>query len=270
LITPGKLPGFWHLLGSAQRSFLALDYDGTLAPFTIERMEARPLQGTMDLITKIRDKTGGSLAIISGRSVAEVLELLGDMKIMLVGSHGHEFRYPNMSQVNKMPTSHQSEGLVKAKDFCIDEGIGSLIETKGASIAVHTRGLSLKDARRIEERVMAVWHPLAKSNALDLRRFNGGVELRCLGFDKGDALRTLLALLRDNTFCVYIGDDDTDEDAFLAIRGHGIGIKVGEPESHTEAQGFLPDVASVQQFLKGWLHYAPEGLPKEVAWNQED
>jgi trehalose 6-phosphate phosphatase len=265
-----NLHGFWKLLRSARRSFLALDYDGTIAPFTAQRMEARPLPGTIDLLTKIRDKTGGSLAVISGRPVSEVLVLLGDLKIILVGSHGHEFRYPDKSQVIKRPTPHQSEGLDKAKNFCIAEGFGSLIETKDASIAMHTRGLSPEEAQHIDACVMAGWNHIALAHSLDLRRFNGGVELRCSGLDKGDALRTLLSLLSDDTFSVYIGDNDTDEDAFRAIRGVGIGIKVGDPGRPTDAQGFLPDVASVQQFLKGWLHHAPEGLPKEVAWNHED
>jgi trehalose-phosphatase len=269
-IAVGNLPGFWDRLRSARRSFLALDYDGTIAPFTVERMEAHPLPGTIDLLTKIRDRTGGSLAVLSGRPISEVLTLLGDLKIMLVGSHGHELRYPNKSQVIKKPTPHQSERLDKARDFCITEGLGSHIEAKGASIAVHTRGLSPEEARRIEEYVMAGWNLIARAHALELRRFNGGVELRCTGMDKGDALRTLLSLLSDDTFSVYIGDDDTDEDAFRAISGHGFGIKVGDPGRPTDAQGFLPDAASVQQFLKGWLHHAPEGLPKEVAWDHED
>jgi trehalose 6-phosphate phosphatase len=269
-VAVGNLPRFWELLRSARRSFLALDYDGTMAPFTAQRMEARPLPGIIDLITKIRDRTGGSLAVISGRPVSEVLVLLGDMKIMLVGSHGHEFRYPDKTLVIKRPTPCQSEGLDKARDFCATEGLGSRIEAKGASIAVHTRGLSPEVARSIEECVMAGWSNIARAHALDLRRFNGGVELRCMGMDKGDALRTLLSLLPDDTFSVYIGDDDTDEDAFRAIRGRGIGIKVGSSGRPTDAQGFLTDIASVQQFLKGWLHHAPEGLTKEVAWNHED
>jgi trehalose 6-phosphate phosphatase len=265
-----NLPGFWEQLRSSRRSFLALDYDGTLAPFTIGRMEAFPLKGTVEIITKIRDKTGGSLAVISGRPLSEVLALLGELEIMLVGSHGLEFRFPDKRRVVKNPTPHQSEGLDQARAICLSEGLGSLVEIKAAGIAVHTRGLSLEEARFIEEHVIVALGNIARVHALYLRRFNGGVELRCLGIDKGDALRTLLSFLDEKTFCVYIGDDDTDEDAFRAIRGRGVGIKVGETENHTEAQGFIPDVLSVQQFLEVWLSLAPEGLPGEVAWNLED
>jgi trehalose 6-phosphate phosphatase len=269
-IAVGNIPGFWEMLHSAHRSFLALDYDGTLAPFHIERMEARPLPGTIELLVKIRDKTGGSLAVISGRPLSEVLALLGDLTIMLVGSHGHEFRYPNKSLIIKRPSADQSEGLDKARDVCIKGGLGSRIETKGASIAVHTRGLPTEEAGRIEEWVRAGWNDLAPAYGLYLRMFNGGVELRCTGMDKGDALRTLLSLLDDDTFCVYIGDDETDEDAFRAVRGRGFGVRVGDPGSPTDALGFLPDIAAVQQFLQGWLSHAPAGVREEVAWNRED
>lgn len=47
------IPGFWGDLRSARASLLALDYDGTLAPFSTVRMEARPLEGS-------RSSSGGS------------------------------------------------------------------------------------------------------------------------------------------------------------------------------------------------------------------
>ena len=262
-----NIPGFWNLLRSARRSFLALDYDGTLAPFRIERMEAHPLPGIKDLLVNIRNKTGGSIAVISGRPISEVLILLGDLHIMLVGSHGHEFRYPDGSQVIRKPTPSQQEGLDKARDACIAEGLEWRIETKVASIAVHNRGLSPHDALHIEDRVMDIWFHIAQAHALDLRRFNGGIELRCKGMNKGDALHTLLSLQPGGIFSVYIGDDETDEDAFKAIRGRGYGIKVGHQISTTHAVGFLTDVNAVKKFLEGWLLHAPEGLPKEVIWN---
>jgi trehalose-phosphatase len=269
-ISPGGLPGFWEMLRAANSSFLALDYDGTLAPFTVERMEARVLPGTIELITKIRDRTGGAVAVVSGRPVSEVLDLLGDLGIMLVGSHGHEFRYPNRSLVRRQPTPSQSEGLEKAREVCVGRGLDMCMERKVASIALHTRGLPHEEAHRIEDDVAAVWGRIAPTHGLDLRRFNGGIELRCAGMDKGDALRTLLSLLPGHTFCVYIGDDDTDEDAFRAIRGRGFGIRVGDPGGPTHAQGSLPDIPSVQEFLRGWLRHAPEGSRKEVAWNHAD
>lgn len=264
-----NLPGFWKQLSSSRRSFLALDYDGTLAPFTTRRMEACPLSGTVEIITGIRDKTGGSLAVISGRPLSEVLELLGDLQIILVGGHGREFRFPDKTMVIKKPNSLQTEGLDLAMARCITEGLAPCLEIKYASIAVHTRGLSQKEARYIEEYVMAELYHIAWMHDLELRKFNGGVELRCLGIDKGEALRTLISFLDDNTFCVYIGDDETDEDAFRVVRGHGVGIKVGETGNNTDAQGFLQDIDAVQQFLTSWLHHAPEGSTQEISWNRE-
>ena len=52
---------------------------------------------------------------------------------------------------------------------------------------------------------------------------------------------------------VYLGDDDTDEDAFAVLRGSGVGIKVGDDRWPTAARGFLPDCRAVVEFLRTWV-----------------
>jgi trehalose-phosphatase len=86
-----------------------------------------------------------------------------------------------------------------------------------------------------------------------VRRFLGGVELRVLGIDKGTALLELLGDAPDGTFCVYIGDDETDEDALAVIRDLGVGIKVGNTGHPTHARGRLPDPHAVRSFLEAWV-----------------
>ena len=48
---------------------------------------------------------------------------------------------------------------------------------------------------------------------------------------------------------LYVGDDDTDEDAFAALSGRGIGILVTNAARHTLAQYKLSDTQAVEQFL---------------------
>lgn len=106
---------------------------------------------------------------------------------------------------------------------------------------------------RLEERVFQEWRRLEYSCRLECRRFNGGVELRAVGRNKGDALRELLSGQPADSFCVYVGDDETDEDAFRTIADRGIGIKVGDFQAGTAASGYLPDCAAVKTFLEKWL-----------------
>ena len=247
------IPDFWDKLQSSSRAFLALDYDGTLAPFRTERMEAYPYPGIPDLLTRIRDTTGDMVAIISGRPSAEILRLIGERDFVIVGSHGYELRYPGSTTVVKEPEPQQLKGLKEAKLMMEKQIADGSLEVKVASIVFHTRGLPAMDAERLEDQVHAMWLDIVKNRNLAVRRFNGGVELIGKGWNKGDALRELLDLQPAGTFSVYLGDDVTDEDAFRVIKGRGLGILIGPKHKKSDADSCLKDIKAVKDFLESWL-----------------
>ncbi|MGH9174121.1 MAG: trehalose-phosphatase, partial [Vicinamibacterales bacterium] len=78
------------------------------------------------------------------------------------------------------------------------------------------------------------------------------LELRAAGRTKGTAIEELLATGPDDTLPIYVGDDDTDEDAFEVLAGRGIGIKVGPPDAVTKANGRVADCEAVRQLLIDW------------------
>jgi len=249
-------PSFWSLLRDARSKFLGLDYDGTLAPFRKERMDAVPLRGIIDLLKQIEQRGDTVLAVISGRPLFELIELLGDIPVTMVGSHGFEFRNPSGEIVVKKISSDQEQGLVQAQTHGIEAGLEDHLEMKRASLALHTRGVSRDQEAWMYERLHPAWEDLAPPHNLEIRRFNGGIELRARGWNKGDALESLLVALADSTLCIYLGDDETDEDAFERIRPYGIGIRVGGPTRLSKARGFVDDIGSVKRFLLKWT-----GLP---------
>jgi trehalose 6-phosphate phosphatase len=247
------IPDFWDTLHSSIRAFLSLDYDGTLAPFSTKRMEAYPYPGIPELLARIRETTGDMVAIISGRPAAEVVRLMGERDFVIVGSHGYELRYPGGTTVRKDPEPQQMKGLNEAKLMLEKQDMSGNLEVKVASLAFHTRGFPVVDAMKIENQVHAMWLNVANDRNLDVRRFNGGVELISKGWNKGDALRELLDLQPAGTYSVYIGDDDTDEDAFQAIKGRGLGILVGPRYKKSGAVTYLKDIKAVKDFLESWL-----------------
>ena len=83
-----NIPDFWESVRQAHHKFLGLDYDGTLAPFRVDPMEAEPLEGITALLIELSSMTDTTLAIISGRPVREVITLVGNLNIFFVGSHG--------------------------------------------------------------------------------------------------------------------------------------------------------------------------------------
>ncbi|GLI34408.1 trehalose-phosphatase [Desulforhabdus amnigena] len=250
----GNVPDFWERVCASGTRFLGLDYDGTLAPFHVDPMQARPLSGVLELLRAIVAKDKMSVAVVSGRPVAEVLELLENLPVTIIGSHGFELRRPDDDTcIVRSPSAEQKEGLQKAKTKALQRGYGRKLEFKIASIAMHTRGVDARLASTMEESMFTEWSRLALLYDLECRRFNGGVEIRCAGWHKGDAVSELLFHQPPGVFPVYVGDDETDEDAFRIIQERGIGIKVGTSSYPTAAKGFLKDCQAVKQFLEAWI-----------------
>ena len=76
-----------------------------------------------------------------------------------------------------------------------------------------------------------------------------------IGWDKGRGSFMLLEKLHGITWAstvrvVFIGDDETDEDALRALSGLGTTFKVGKPKIKTFATHRLPNTGSVKTFLE--------------------
>jgi trehalose 6-phosphate phosphatase len=247
------VPDFWSRVSAARSKFLGLDYDGTLAPFEIEHMEAYPLDGIRGLLYELSEVNDSTLAIISGRPIRELIALVGELKIYFAGSHGYELRYPDGRLHRRHPRPHQKRGLLRARQKGVSLGFTEKMEVKIASIALHTRGIPAPQAASMEREISEEWFGIAHRYDLELRRFNGGIEMRAAGWNKGDIVGQILSLHASDTLPVYIGDDETDEDVFTMIRDRGIGIRVGFSAGTSAAQGGLPNCEAVRKFLETWL-----------------
>jgi len=237
-------------LAAARRVLLGLDYDGTLAPFQVDRMAAVPLPGIVPALRAVTRDSSTHLVIISGRRVTEVAELLGPVGVMMVGSHGYERRHADGRLEQVALDAMQVAGLARALAQGEHMGHGRRLERKLASLAFHTRGMDPLHAQTLERQMFETWSALTEASRLACRHFDGGVELRAEGVDKGTVLDSLLHELPVD-LAVYVGDDATDEDAFDVLRRQGgIGIKVGQGD--TLAAGRLLDCTEVLQWLRRW------------------
>lgn len=253
LTTIVQLFDFWELFKQNRPRFLGLDYDGTLAPFHMDPLQARPLPGVVDLVRRLAADAQTRVAIISGRPVVEVMSLLGNPPVTIIGSHGFELWPVDGARVVRQPHPIQRQGLGTISQWINRQPFHHRLERKVASLAIHTRGLDPVAALDIEEQVAGTWSEQGLVYDLECRRFNGGVEIRCAGWNKGTALTELLNMQSEQIWAVYVGDDETDEDAFTVVRGRGIGIKVGDGSWPTAASGFLPDCTAVVHFLRSWV-----------------
>jgi len=262
-----KLDDFFHAFTGAARPVLLLDYDGTLAPFRIDRFKARPWAGVRKLLTRMQKQRLTRVVVVTGRPAAEVAPLLGvDPPPEVWGLHGAErLHVDGRRDLEMIP--HETRAKLDA--LCAklrDHPLGGLVEEKLNAVAIHWRGVARARAIAIEKRTRALFEPLAQMDGLALLEFESGLELRA-GRDKGEVVRMLL----EETGCAgprpiaYLGDDLTDEAAFRAIKEHGLGVLARRQWRATDADVWLRPPGELKAFLKRWLRACRSLSPDRLA-----
>ncbi len=243
---------FLERLRSAPARVLLLDYDGTLAPFCVDRDLAVPYPEVPPLIGRIMSQ-GTRVVLISGRPVREVLALSGiSPQPEIWGSHGLERLMADGRYELRSVPDHK-DYLVAAVAILRDAGLESQAEVKPGGVAVHWRGLSPVKAEKLAREVPQLWKPLLDRAPLRLLEFDGGVEIRVAGPDKGDAVRAILSECPAGAAVAYLGDDQTDEDAFQALKGNGLTALVRPQSRPTAADIWLQAPHDLLQFFREWL-----------------
>lgn len=224
---------------------LFLDLDGTLFDLIDRPDEVRADAATRDLIERVRARLDGRLAIVSGRSLAQMDAILGPIAqaIPLSGSHGSEHRWEGVEAHPARPAA-LDEVATCFRDFAADHA-GLLVETKSFGVVLHYRR-----APALAAQVHLVARAQAARHALQLQEGNMMVELRMPGGDKGTAVQRLMTRPpMEGTRPVFVGDDVTDEAGFAAaIAMGGDAVLVGPPRP-THANHALPDPAAVRRWL---------------------
>lgn len=260
-------PAVRAALAAAARgpSLLALDYDGTLAPFRAERGEARAPDAVLAPLRRIAACPEARLAVVSGRPVADLERLLDlDPLPELHGAHGWERRRPDGTREDRALPEEAARALDGESARLEAAGNGARVERKRAGLALHWRGLGADEASALEARVAPRWRAFAARHGFALRPFDGGIELRRPGRDKGDAMRDLLAETPAGAAVAYLGDDETDEDAFRALEGRGLALLAAGAPRPTAADAAIAP-AEVAAFLECWADACAEAARSEAA-----
>lgn len=257
---------FFAALARAPRAALLLDYDGTLAPFRLDPQQAVPYPGVTAALAALMERTDTRLVLVTGRWTRDLVPLLGLEPLPEIwGSHGWERRFPDGRVEMPRPAEPALQALAAA-DAWVEQAhaAGARSERKPAGLAVHWRGLAPAAAERVRAIVTENWALHARDLGVELHAFDGGLELRVPGRHKGDAVDTLRREMPDAALA-YLGDDATDEDAFRAVRGHGLGVLVRTELRPTAAGLWLQPPGELLAFLQRWTATRAPARPAREA-----
>lgn len=244
---------------AGKRPAVFLDYDGTLTPI-VERPEDAVISEHMR--ESVRDlATRCPVCVVSGRDRPVVQELMGLDNLIVAGSHGFDIWSPDAGTIEHEAGDGTFQDLleqVKARLHDVMDPIeGALVEPKKASVAAHYRLVSEGERQKIK----AVVDEILAAHPDRLKMTPGKMVYEIqpkIDWHKGKAVLYLLDALdlnRDDVIPIYVGDDVTDEDAFRALEGRGLGIFVGRAddpevgERTTAADFILGTVEEVATFL---------------------
>jgi trehalose 6-phosphate phosphatase len=251
------------------RVLVAVDFDGTLAPFVLDPMQARALPGAVEALRSAAELDGVTVAVVSGRELSTLSALTGidpGEDIALIGSHG--------AQVGGMETTHiagQSNldedtrarlGVVKAELETIKaEHPAVRLEYKPTAVALHTRGVESATAATA---TMAAKEVAQRHPGVHLMPGKDVVELTVLEANKGTAV-VQLARQTSSQATLYVGDDVTDERVFTVLdpAAGDLSVKVGQGD--TAAVHRVSDPALVVELLELFVQRRRAGEPRHTA-----
>jgi len=240
--------------------FIFLDYDGTLTPIVKKPEKAVLSAKARSLLAALGQKTGGRLAIVSGRSLEDVRQKVGVKGIYYFGNHGLELSGPGIRHKEFVAGVCRAmmAGISASLERRVSKIKGSFVENKGLTISLHYRLVKAGEVKMLVKGFFETIAPHIDAGKIKIGRGKKVYEVKpCVSWDKGDAVQWLLRRqrTRKKLLPVYIGDDVTDEDAFKALQGRGVTIRVGETGRPSYARYSLKNTRDVLKFLNYMENY---------------
>ena len=229
-----------------QQIALFLDVDGTLYDIENSPSLIKPCFRLQKKLHTIRNRLGGALGLISGRSLDDLDRIFDNNKIPLAGNHGAQLRDALRTNEYQADTGN-IKGIAQKVKESLNEQKDIEIENKGSNLTVHFRNSTI-DRKEINKIIMELVKHEPKLTFLKGKEV---LEVKPLSHNKGTAISYFM---RTKPFIkrrpIFIGDDVSDEDGFETVnKKGGWSVRVGN-NKRSKANFFLPNVKSVHEMMK--------------------
>ena len=228
-----------------------LDIDGTLLDLAPTPGAVVVPPGLAEALSGLHMRTDGALALVSGRSLADIDRIFNPMLLPAVGGHGAEMRMSVDSEADAVHAPPMDKDLKKrfAAISHLDPRI--IVEDKGYSIALHYRQAPNWE-RAIYDAVAAIRADLPEA-PIDVLPGKSVCEIKKSGISKATGVKELL---KHEPFAgrrpIFIGDDITDESVF-AIMPDLKGVSFSVSRHAHGVDGFFAMPADVRHWLASLL-----------------
>ncbi|WP_420967591.1 trehalose-phosphatase [Bradyrhizobium sp. B120] len=250
-ITPdartGGMPAPASLILPLDRTAVLLDIDGTLLDFAPTPREVWVPPELATTLKQLHDRTGGALALVSGRSLNDIDLIFAPEQFPAVGGHGAEMRLQPDSEAVAAHAPPLDKELKRRLAAIAKLSPGILLEDKGYSLALHYR-LAPHAERAIYEAVSLIRAELPTA-PIEVLPGKSVCEIKHSGFTKATGVRELMThepFKGRRPF--FIGDDVTDETVFAIMPDfNGLSFSVGRRA--TGVAGHFDGPSDVRTFL---------------------
>ena len=228
---------------------LFLDFDGTLTPIVEDPNQARLSPETSRLLSNLSELDGVLVAVVSGRSLADLCGRIGIESIVYAGNHGLEICGRGLKFIEPFAQrkSQVLPELCEILSASVRSVSGAVVENKGLTASVHYRRVPPEETAELERLVRGAVAPASSIFQIRPGKMVWEIVPR-INWHKGAAICWINSrqAARDAE-SVIAGDDATDEHGFQLGAGD-ITIRVGEPRD-TAAKYFVPGVDGMLAFL---------------------
>lgn len=257
-MSSGAWEEFNQCLAKASQVRLFLDYDGTLANFASSPDVIQQDPALIALLSRLAGQEKYQLAVVSGRSLPHLLELLPFGGLLLAGTYGLEIQLPDGTRTAAVVYDQVRPMMERVKPVwqqVLDGQRGFFLEDKGWALAMHARFATPEDAVQVLEHAQKAVEALSPGPAYAIERRPRFLEIYPVEASKSRSIEYILTKYTPpGALPVFAGDDYHDEEAFSVVQSAGgFCIRVGPDGIPTRAQFQLKGPVQVRQWLAGLL-----------------